>query len=88
VITKSAPQYRRRRGRKSATNFDRDNWIFIVIESLPAEGVLPTRNRETQTPYCGCSIVVEALAEINVNLSEAAVEKVWENWQSFREAHR
>jgi hypothetical protein len=84
VITKSAlPAHRNRRGRKSMTNFGRNNWITTVIDSLRVVGLQPTRNRETKTSHCGCSIVSETLAESGVHLSEQAVEKIWQQYAAF-----
>jgi len=86
VIMKSAlPAHRNRRGRKSMRNFGRNNWITTVIDSLRVgNGLKPTRNRETTTSYCGCSIVSEILAESGVRLSEQAVEKIWQEYAAFK----
>src|SRR5215208_4090936 len=88
VITKAAvPAHQNRRGRKSITNFGRNNWITTVIDSLWMAGLQPTRNRAT-TSHCGCSIVSEALAQDGFHLSEQAVEKIWQEYAAFERSLR
>jgi hypothetical protein len=74
----------KKHGRKKETNFARDFFVARAISELRQFGYNPTRNREEKQRESCCSIVVKVLSEGGLNLSEAAVEKIWERFRVYQ----
>jgi hypothetical protein len=74
----------KKRGRKKETNFGRDFFIARAISELQQFKYKPTRNREEKQRESCCSIVVKVLADGGLNLSETAVEKIWERFSIYQ----
>jgi hypothetical protein len=58
-------------------NFGRDLCIKVAIHHLLELGFTATRNEATEDESA-CSIVATAMRQIGIEMSEAAVAKVWE----------
>ena len=68
----------KKRGRKRETNYFRDRDIALAIWKLRRFGYKPYRNRAQDQRESACSIVASALTELN--LSPAAIEKIWQRF--------
>jgi hypothetical protein len=78
-----------RRGRKPHINFRRDFAIVRAIDDLTRRGFYATRNDATKATAkreSACSILVKALGQVNINMSEGAVEKVWTKHRDWIDA--
>jgi len=62
-------------------NVFRDAAILGAVKTISAKyEIAPTRNRNSNAaPTSACQIVAEALGQLRVNVSELAVEKIWNN---------
>jgi hypothetical protein len=58
---------------------ERDRVIIEAIVFIHRKyGINPTRNLINQGKACGCSIVMEALRELEINLSEKTIANIWD----------
>jgi hypothetical protein len=72
-----------RRGRKS--NIDRDAIIVEFILALQKRGINPTRNQlGKKQRKSGCSIATEILAKKRINVTETAVNKIWQRFSKYQ----
>jgi hypothetical protein len=92
LVGDTTSKVKKKRGKSADDNAFRDWFIGLAVEVLvegdkevEGSGYLSTRNRasrlrESSQKESACSIVTKALAEagIRINLSEDAVEKIWE----------
>ena len=72
----------KRRGSKPYTKEARNSLISLTVSTVVRDlGISPTRNRaskDTSKKESACSLVKKALERRGVHLSEAAVEKIWQ----------
>ena len=84
LVSKKNPAPTREGGRP--TNTVRDFMLVSMVARISQHrGIKPTRQRDSRKdrPRSGCDIVAQVLGELGViNLSERAVEKIWEELRS------
>jgi hypothetical protein len=71
--SRSSPK---KRGRHQDRDRLRNQFIADAVETLRLRGFIPTRN-DTSVEECGCSIVSMALAELEIQLSEKSIARIW-----------
>jgi hypothetical protein len=64
------------KAKKKHKNLERDLAICIAVRELVPAGYPATRNMATTQTPSACSLVAEALARINIHMSEDAVDKI------------
>jgi hypothetical protein len=68
----------RKRGQNPFTHDTRNLLIRKTIHGLKRFGYRPTRNAAQKKQECGCSIVVKALADGGLYMTEDSVKKIWD----------
>lgn len=83
ITRNSIARRRKAPARKGMSNLLRDLMISDVIAGIQDRfGIAPTRSSTTR--HSGCSIVAEALLDVNIPIGEDAVVKIWQKYKSAR----
>jgi len=70
-----------KRGRHPDANLYRDFHICLAVKRTTELGLYATRSDATadkKSKACGCSVVASALEQLNINMTEGAVKKIWD----------